>query len=318
VNSNAPVSRFTRTYPLDPQDASVTSALRAMATAAKGAPPGIEGRASFDALMERVEPPNDVRVEQGTVGGIPGIWIHPSRARPEEAILHLHAGWFIFGTAGAFRNLVGQLVARVATSAFIPDYRLAPEHPFPAATEDVWECYQGLIGRGHRRIALAGDSAGGNLALGLASRIVAAIPTIAASLVGVALQSPVTDLTLSGESYQTRADADPYFTRAQITQLVHAYLGPADPRDALVSPLYGRLTGLPPICIQVGDNEVLLEDSRRLLELALASGVDARLDVWMGMPHGFVALVGKLKAASLALDAVSEFLSARFTPPSAR
>jgi acetyl esterase/lipase len=222
----------------------------------------------------------------------------------------------MFGTAGAFRNLVGQLVARVGTSAFIPDYRLAPEHPFPAATDDVWTCYQGLIEQGHRRIVLAGDSAGGNLALGLASRIVAADPTIATSLVGVVLQSPVTDLTLSGNSYQTRADVDPYFTRAQVAQLVQFYLGSADPHDVLASPLYGRLTGLPAVCIQVGDDEVLLEDSRRLLELALTAGVQARLDLWMGMPHGFVALVGKLRAAGLALQAVSEFCSARLASSS--
>jgi hypothetical protein len=117
--------------------------------------------------------------------------------------------------------------------------------------------------------------------------------------------SPVTDLTLSSPTYYTRADADPFFTRPQVAKLVPSYLGNTDPINPLASPLHGRLAGMPPVRIDVGDDEVLLDDSRRYVERAVGAGVDAKLDVWMGMPHGFVVSVGKMKAASLALDAIA-------------
>src|SRR5690242_21893871 len=121
--------------------------------------------------MESVVPRDDVAIETETLGGIPGLWVKPASARPGEAILHLHGGWFNFGSAKADRHLVGHIAARAGARAFIPDYRLAPEHPFPAATDDVLACYQGLAERDVHRIALTGDSAGGNLALVLASRV---------------------------------------------------------------------------------------------------------------------------------------------------
>jgi acetyl esterase/lipase len=291
-------------HPLDPEDAKVTAALRAMVSASKGARPGSETRAQYDALMESVAPRGDVTFAADTLGGVPGLWVHPAGWRPGEAILHLHGGWFNFGSAKAYRHLVGQIAARAGARAFIPDYRLAPEHPFPAATDDVRACYQGLAERDVHRIALTGDSAGGNLALGLAS-------SGKATLVGVAVMSPVTDLTLSGASYETRADADPLFTRPQVAELVHSYLGSADARQPLASPLDGRYAGMPSIRIHVGDDEVLLDDSLRYVERAVAAGVDARADVWMGMPHGFPASVGRLKAAAQALDAIGAFLTER-------
>jgi len=291
-------------HPLDPEDAKVTAALRAMVSASKGARPGIEARAQYDALMESVSPRGDVTFEADTLGGVPGLWVHPAGWRPGAAILHLHGGWFNFGSAKAYRHLVGQIAARAGARAFIPDYRLAPEHPFPAATDDVRACYQGLAERDVHRIALTGDSAGGNLALGLAS-------SSNATLVGVAVVSPVTDLTLSGASYETRADADPLFTRPQVAELVRSYLGSADARQPLASPLYGRYAGMPAIRIHVGDDEVLLDDSLRYVERAVAAGVDAQADVWMGMPHGFPASIGRLKAAAQALDAIGAFLTER-------
>ena len=296
---------FVVTHPLDPEDAAITAAIRAMASSAKGVRRGIEARGQFDAFMESVSQRDDVTFDAGTLGGIPGLWVHPSNWRPDEAIVHLHGGWFNFGSAKAYRHLVGHIAARAGARAFIPDYRLAPEHPFPAATDDVLACYQGLAGSGVRRIALTGDSAGGNLALGLASRVTGA------PLVGAAVLSPVTDLTLSGATYETRADADPLFTRPQVAALVRSYLGSADAKHPLASPLHGRLAGMPPLRIHVGDDEVLLDDSLRYAGRAVAAGVDARVDVWMGMPHGFPGSIGRLKAAAQALDAIGAFLAER-------
>jgi epsilon-lactone hydrolase len=307
--TDMPSTDFVATHPLDPEDVPTVAAMRAMASSTKGMLRGVEAREPFDALMESVLPNDDVTFKSGTVGGIPGFWVHPVDCRVDEAILHLHGGWFNLGTAKAFRHLVAQIAARAGARAFIPDYRLAPENPFPAAVEDVLACYRGLDESGIRRMAVTGDSAGGNLALVLASHVSGKAVSAKTTLVGAVALSPVTDLTLSSATYATRADADPYFTRPQVTELVRAYLGSADPRDPLASPIYARLSGLPPVRIHVGDDEVLLDDSRRYIERAIAAGVDARLDVWTGMAHGFAGSVGKLKASAQALDAIGMFLT---------
>src|SRR5712664_3367960 len=298
-------------HPLDPEDAAITAAFRAMVSSAKGARQGIEARGQFDAFMENVLPRDDVTFETDTLGRVPGLWVQPADWRAGEAIVHLHGGWFNFGSAKAYRHLVGHIAARAGARAFVPDYRLAPEHPFPAATDDVLACYRGLAGSGVRRIALTGDSAGGNLALVLASRVSGETVSTNATLVGIAVLSPVTDLTLSGATYDTRADADPFFTRPQVAELVHSYLGSADAKHPLASPLRSQLAGMSPVRIHVGDDEVLLDDSRRYAERAVAAGVDARADVWMGMPHGFPGSIGRLKAAAQALDAIGAFLAER-------
>lgn len=126
---------------------------------------------------------------------------------------------------------------------------------------------------------------------------------------GAVVLSPVTDLALTGESFESRAEADPYFVRSQVAGLVRSYLGESDPKNPLASPLDGNLAGLPPVRVHVGDDEVLLDDSRRYVERAVAAGVDAKLEVWMGMPHGFVNSVGNLHAADEALRAIGTFLN---------
>jgi acetyl esterase/lipase len=298
-------------HPLDPQDAATISQIGAAARTYKGVRWRIEARKQYDALMEGVSPADGVTFESATVGDVPGLWVRPATSRSDEAILHVHGGWFNAGSAKAYRHLVGHIAARAGARAFVPDYRLAPEHPFPAAVDDVLATYRGMDESGIRRIAITGDSAGGNLALVLASCVAAKTVTAKAILVGAAALSPVTDLTLSGATYETRAEADPYFTRQQVAELVRSYLGSADANDPLASPLQGRLSGLAPIRIHVGDDEVLLDDSRRYVERAIAAGVDARLDVWMGMPHGFPAIIGPIKASAQALDAIGLFLTER-------
>jgi acetyl esterase/lipase len=302
---------FIAIHPLDPEDASAIIPIRTAARLAKGVRWSVDARTQFDALMERVSPRKDVTFESGTLGDVPGLWVHPASSRSGEAILHVHGGWFSSGSATAYRHLIGHIAARAGARAFVPDYRLAPEHPFPAAVDDVLACYRGIDESGIRRIAITGDSSGGNLALVLASCVSAKLVSAKATLVGAAAVSPVTDLTLSGATYEARADADPLFTRPQVAELVHSYLGSADANDPLASPLQGRFSGLPPIRIHVGDDEVLLDDSRRYVERAVAAGVDARLDVWMGMPHGFVSSIGTVQASEQALDAIGMFLTER-------
>ncbi len=303
-------------HPLDAEDAAFIRSIRSSGHIGKGMLRSTAARESFDLLMESVQPRSDVTFETDRIGGIPGLWVRPANTLSDAAILHLHSGWFGFGSAAAFRHLVGHIAARAGTAAFIPDYRLAPEHPFPAAIDDVMACYRGLDKKSFLRIAVTGDSAGGNLALVLASQIAGGGGFAKAILAAVAVFSPVTDLTLSGESYETRAAAEPYFTREQIAFLVHAYLGDANPKNPLASPLYGSLSGLAPVRVHVGDDEVLLDDSRRYVERAVAAGVDAGLDVWLGMSHGFAGSVGTLKASGLALDAVGAFLARAMGPAS--
>jgi len=308
-------TRHVAIHPLDPEDAAITAAMRAMVSSSKGARPGPEARGQFDDLMEGVSPRSDVTFEADTLGGVPGLWVRPADWLSGVAIVHLHGGWFNFGSAKAYRHLVGHIAARAGARAFIPDYRLAPEHPFPAATDDALACYQELAEKDIHRIALTGDSAGGNLALVLASRVTAEAAFINPPPIGVAVVSPVTDLTLSGATYETRAEADPLFTRPQVAELVHSYLSGADAKQPLASPLYGDLSGMPSTRIHVGDDEVLLDDSLRYVERAAAAGVDARADVWMGMSHGFPASIGRLKAAAQALDAIGAFLAERLKAP---
>jgi monoterpene epsilon-lactone hydrolase len=303
--------RWLTVHPLNKDDSLAAMALRASVAAFKGKLGGTAARGPFDDVMERVAAPTNVTFEPDTVGGISGFWAKPARAHKDAAIIHVHGGWFNFGTARAYRNLVGHIASPAGADAFIPDYRLAPEHPFPAAVTDVEACYRGLVDKGINKIAVVGDSAGGTLALVLLSIAGAQVHEGAIAPVGAVAISPVTDLALTGESFETRADADPYFTRSQAAGLVASYLGRTDPKNPLASPLYGDLSGLPPIRVHVGDDEVLLDDSRRYVERAAAAGVDAELDIWTGMPHGFVTAVREFDAARQALNAIGAFLSER-------
>lgn len=317
LNDAAAKTLWLVTHPFNQQDSVAITALRSTIADVKGKAEGTAGRGPFNGIMERVAAPESVTFNTDAVGGISGWWIKPVHPRTRAAIIHVHGGWFNWGTAQAYRNFVGHIALSAGADAFVPDYRLAPEHPFPAALRDVESCYRGLVkDNGITKIAVTGDSAGGNLALVLLSTASAQASKGGVAPVGAVAFSPVTDLALTGESFDTRAEADPYFTKSQVAGLVRSYLTETDPKNPLASPLYGDLSSLPPIRIHVGDDEVLLDDSRRYVERAVAAGVDAKLDVWMGMPHGFVIDVGRLDAATQALSAVGAFLTERLgTPP---
>ena len=299
-------------HPLSAEDQAAMAAMRAIVEPNKGKLQGFAARVPFDAIMEHVSAPVGVVYEADRIGGVSGWWCRPENARPRHAIIHIHGGWFNWGSAQAFRHLAGHIAVSAGVAAFVPDYRLAPEHPFPAAAEDVRACYFGLTERGFSKIAITGDSAGGNLALELLVYLATNRASGSEALVaGVAL-SPVTDLALSGDSWSTRAVADPYFTQPQAAELVRSYLDGHSPEDPFASPLYADLKDLAPIRVHAGRDEVLLDDSVRLVERAVAAGVDARLDLWEGMVHGYLGSIGSLAASTETLQLIGEFLIKRF------
>ena len=304
------VAPWRETHPAIAQDAEVMAKVRAGAAAGKGRLRGVAARPIFEGLIEQTPAPDGVAWRAASVGGVSGLWCEPDGAPEDVAILHLHGGWFNWGTSDAFRNLVGHIAASANARAFVPDYRLAPEAPFPAGLEDARACYQGLVEAGVRAIAVTGDSAGGNLALSLMTTA----PGRLDKLSGAVVLSPVTDLTLSGLSWTSRADQDPFFVRDQAETLIADYAAGHDRSDPALSPLFGGFANLPSLRVHVGDDEVLLDDSLDYVQRAVAAGADARVDVWMGMAHGFIGRVGQLDATGAALGRVGDFLSERLQP----
>jgi monoterpene epsilon-lactone hydrolase len=243
-----------------------------------------------------------------SANGAAAAWIGRNSLRRDRAILLFHGGGFQMGSIETHRALAAAIAESAGCRVLSVNYRLAPEHRFPAPLEDATAAYEWLVASGYeaRRIALAGDSAGGGLAVSLMLALKArgrALPAAAA------LMSPWTDMEASGESYATRAAADPFHQRAMIQALARAYLGRGgDPRDPLASPIQGDLAGLPPLLIQVGERETVLDDSRVLAVRARAAGVDARLEIWPGMFHVF-QLYPELAAARAAIAAIGGHLA---------
>jgi epsilon-lactone hydrolase len=229
----------------------------------------------------------------------------PAADATKRTVLYLHGGWFVWGSADAFRNFVGHIAAQAGAAVFIADYRLAPEHPFPAAIEDARAVYEGFVDRGFRDVMITGDSAGGALALELLAWVVR--DGFRAQPKGAALLSPVTDLSLSGATWETRDAADLLFTKEQARELIALYLRDVDP-ELPFSPLKQDIAGFPPIRIHVGYDEMLLDDSLRLAQRAEDAGVDVRLDVWEGMLHVFPSEFATFEAADRALAEVAAFI----------
>lgn len=262
-------------------------------------------RSVWDAAFAGCSAP--VTREPVSAGGIDGEWLVASGAPRDKAILYLHGGGFRIGSIVSHRDLAARIADASGCRVLAINYRLAPEHRFPAALDDALIAYQYLLKQGLHpvNIALAGDSAGGNLVLGamLAARD-RGLPLPAAG----ALMSPWTDLTASGASYQSRAEADPIHQRAMILVLARTYLGKdGDVSDPLASPLYADLTGLPPLLVQVGDRETVRDDSTELAVKAKAAGVDVELQVWDGMIHVF-QMFPEIPQAREAIASLAAFL----------
>ena len=265
-------------------------------------------RPMFDELMDKAPPAEAVGFEQATVAGVAGWWCRPASAVEGRAVLYFHGGAYALGSALAYRNFVSQIASRARAPVFIADYRLAPENPYPAAVEDAWAAYDGLAEQGFDAIAIAGDSAGGGLALVLLEMTAHALATAARLPVAAALMSPWTDLTLSGASMESRGKHDPLLSRETLDEAAVAYAGSHDRGDPRISPLQGDLSGLPPVLVHVGEDEVLLDDSRRYQQRCEAAGGRATVHVWHGMTHVFPSSVSMLRAAREALDITGRFL----------
>jgi monoterpene epsilon-lactone hydrolase len=269
-------------------------------------------RAAFNALMAQVPVAADVQQKPTNVGGVGGVEVTiEGAAESENVILYFHGGVYVIGSAAASVPLVGDLVRRTGAKAITLDYRLAPEHPYPAAVEDAQAAYEGLLGQGidPGQIALAGESAGG----GLAVATLLALREAGTPLPSCAfLMSPYADLTLSGETLADKQAVDPLLTPDGLRLRIGDYVAGADAADPGISPVFGDLSGLPPLLIQVGSHEVLLSDALRLAGRAATADVQVTLEVTPGVPHVFQAYAALLDEAGVALDRASAFLRTQF------
>ena len=270
-----------------------------------------QSRAWFETNVSRIAPRLEVRVESLEAGGVPVEWIEPPGASADRVVFYVHGGAYCVGSASAYRGLAGSIAQAAGARALVVDYRLAPEHPFPAAIEDVETAYHWLVGEGvsPEQVALAGDSAGGGLLLALLASLRDAgqpLPVAAACL------SPWTDLAFSGASWRTHARRELVLNRTTMGQMAHAYLGDADPKTFRASPHYAEVEGFPPLLIQVGSEEVLLSDAQALAEKAEAAGVPVDLVVWEGMYHVWHLGSRTVPEARRAIKRIGDWLQHRW------
>jgi acetyl esterase/lipase len=269
-------------------------------------------RAGYEAMTKDAPVPEDVAFEALPAGTVAGEWVRPAAAGGDRVVLYLHGGGYVLGSPGTHRNLVARVAAASGAHALALDYRLAPEHPFPAAVDDAVAAYRWLLAQdiAPGRLAIAGDSAGGGLTVAtLVALRAAAVPLPAAA----ALLSPWTDLALAGPSMDARADADPMVGRVLLAKMADAYLHGADPKTPLASPLYADLTGLPPLYVQVGGREVLLDDATRLVARAREAGVDIALEQWDEMIHVWQAFAPHVPESDEAITRIGAYLRARWS-----
>ena len=254
----------------------------------------------------------EAEVRRLDVGGVPCEWLLAKGADADRRLLYIHGGGWTAGGLDSHRPLSARVSAATGCAVLAVDYRLAPEHPYPAGLDDCLAAYRWLREHGPagaapaRSVFVAGDSAGGNLTLAL----LLALKQRGLPLPNAAVPiSPATDFLATGESFRTREDPILRGGPEAIRMLAQVYLqGRAKPEDPLVSPLYGDFAGLPPLLLQVGDAEVLLDDSTRVAEKARRAGVDVTLEIWPHMPHVWHAFAPFLPEATRALDQLGAFV----------
>jgi epsilon-lactone hydrolase len=267
-------------------------------------------RAIYSRFLRQFRPPPGTQFEAERAGSISAEWTIPPGASTQRTILYLHGGGYLVGGPQDYRDMVSRIAAAAQARALTIDYRLAPEHPHPAAVEDAVAAYRWLLANGvdPARTAIAGDSAGGGLTIATLVSLRDTGERLPAAGVCVC---PWVDLEMTGESMDRNAEADPLVKRDVVTAMATAYLGDQGPRTPLASPLHADLRGLPPLLIQVGEVETLLDDARRLSERARAAGVAVTYEPWPEMVHVWQWFGSFLLEARDAIDRIGEFIRKR-------
>jgi monoterpene epsilon-lactone hydrolase len=268
-----------------------------------------EQRRLLRELLSAQPLPADVTVTAAELGGVPTAEITVDGIEPRHVVLYFHGGVYVMGDAFLAAELASQVGRRTDARVISVDYRLAPEHPYPAAVDDALAAYEALLDHGTApsEIAFAGESAGGGLAIAtLVNARDHGLPLPAAALV----MSPYADLTLAGTTMETRREADPLLSPEALQARVPDYTAGQDAALGLISPIFADLSGLPPLIIQAGSHEVLLDDAVRLAQRAVAADVEVTLDITPGVPHVFQAYHAILDEATAALDRAGRLLSA--------
>ncbi|MGH7960204.1 MAG: alpha/beta hydrolase [Candidatus Binatia bacterium] len=277
-----------------------------------GPPPASiqEFRATFDNMGAAFPVGPDVKCTPVDAGGVPAEWIVAPGAADDKVVLYLHGGGYVIGSITSHRDLMARLSRAAGAKVLGLNYRLAPENPHPAAVEDATAAYRWLLSQGTKpnRMAIGGDSAGGGLTLAtLVSLRDAGTPLPAAAV----CLSPWADMEGSGESMKTKAAVDPLVVPGMLENMVKMYMAGKDLRTPLASPLHADLKGLPPLLIQVGGREVLLDDSTRVAERAKAAGVKVTLDVWDEMIHVWHLFAPILPEGQQAIEQIGQFIRER-------
>lgn len=269
-------------------------------------------RTGFDEVMRHIPVADDVQKTRVDLGGVGAVEVSITGTESSNVILYFHGGVYVIGSADATVPLASDLARRSRAKVVSVDYRLAPENPYPAAVEDARTAYKGLLSQGVEpsNIAVAGESAGAGLAVALMLALrSAAVPMPSSAF----LMSPYADLTLSGESIVGKRDVDPLFTEEVLRMRVSDYVADADASNPLISPIFGDLSGLPPLLIQVGSHELLLSDAVRLAKSAADDDVAVVLEVTPGVPHVFQGYAAFLDEGDAALNRAAEFLTSHFS-----
>jgi acetyl esterase/lipase len=267
-----------------------------------------ERRALLDSFGQAA--PEGTAVTSVKAGGVPAEWVVDPEADDDRVVLYLHGGGYSLGSLDSHRLLVANISRAAKARVLSVDYRLAPEHPYPAAVDDAVAAYRWLLGQGVNadRIVISGDSAGGGLTLATLLALRDAGDPLPAAAVPL---SPWADLEGTGESMRTRAAVDLMIQPDRLKETADLYANGADLRHPQLSPVHGDYAGLPPLLIQVGDAEVLLDDATRVASIAKAAGVDVTLEVWDDMPHVFQSFVGLLPEADDAVERIGQFVRTR-------
>jgi acetyl esterase/lipase len=266
-----------------------------------------EMRAGMEAFTTAAPLPEGVDFDPVDAGGVPAEWTRGAGASDDRVVLYFHGGGYVMGSVATHRGLTAGISRAAGASVLSVDYRLAPEHPYPAAVEDGVAAYRFLREQGVApgQLAVAGDSAGGGLTIATLLALRETGEPLPAC--GVCI-SPWVDLTQSGESMETKANEDPLVGREVLQQMADAYVADGDPRAPTASPCFADLAGLPPLLIQVGTAETLLDDARSLADHAKTSGVDVVLEEWDQMIHVWHAFALLLPEAKQAIDRIGQYL----------